>query len=88
MVALVIDAAPWGRVTRITRAGTQQDLPLEGERHTPYVARLPAGTYEVTVERFGRNLVHSVTIREAADNRVLFEFDGVDVDGYLRRVAS
>ena len=51
---LVVDAIPWGQVTRIVAAdGTEQDLESldpDGLIYTPAVLSLPSGGYQVTVE--------------------------------------
>jgi hypothetical protein len=86
--ALVIDAAPWGQVTRIAHVETQNVMPLDAERNTPYVAQLPEGTYEVTVQRFDQSQRRRVTLRGSVESRLLFEFEPVDVDEYLRRMGS
>jgi hypothetical protein len=88
LVPLVIDATPWAEITRIARIDTRDEIPLESERNTPYVAQLPPGAYEVTVRRFQSSQQRRVTVSGASDARVVFAFEPVDVDEYLRRVGS
>jgi predicted Ser/Thr protein kinase len=88
LVSLVIDATPWAQVSHIARVDTADAVPLAGERNTPYVAQLPAGAYDVTVRRFDRSLRRRVTVTPGANAPLVFAFEPVDVDAYLRRLGS
>jgi hypothetical protein len=81
---LVVDAAPWARVTVADRNGQPQALPSV---FTPLSVALPAGDYTVTLQADGAAPVsEKVTVAPGQPRIVFRELRGTDPASYFRRL--
>ena len=82
---LVLDAVPWGEVTRITDAGGEEH-PLGPVHHTPLVLSLPAGRYTITLTNPSAPEPEeiAVEVRAAETTKHSVQFEKINLDTYFK----
>lgn len=82
---LVIDATPWGQISRIT-GDRGRELPLPTNRYTPLAIAVPAGAYTVEVSRagFAGSRTCIATVSSAGQARCLADLEAVVATEYFK----